>query len=207
MARGMNTRIESLPLIEAALPRRALLARAAAALAVREQRDHDWRTMVLATVDGERRRGAHGGAARGPSRRRSWCSTPTPLAQGGADARHPRARCCCGRRARLAAAAARALQVQTSGWRCRRAGRAEAAARGAGLPVAAAARQPVGRRYSRSAPRASTLPWCTPACCIDWLELHADGHRRARFDAEAQLAAALSGQRPGRGVQRCLSGA
>ena len=146
--------------------------------------------MALATVDGEVARGAHGGAARGRRRARaSWSSSPTRARPRWRRSQRPPAwaRCCAGQ-PRSAGSCACACSSQVADRRpggVVALGAAEADAGGAGLPVAAAAGQPGGRPLrARTRARAATSRWSRArVLSTDWLELHADGHRRAHFGA------------------------
>ena len=173
----MNTRIESLHLIE-----RSCWQELEGATA---QRGHPWRTMALATTDGEV------GHARmvilrevDATKRQLVFYTDARSAKASQIAAHPRGTA-------LAWSAALGWQLRL---RCRFAidgGGLAAASRWARLKLTPAAQD----YLSPLAPGSVLTPYDSPRAtrehfalvvadveAIDWLELHAEGHRRAAFD-------------------------
>ncbi len=174
----MNLRIESLRLVELSCWQQ--LERAAA------ERDHAWRTLTLATTDGE------AGLARtvvlrevDASARMLRFYTDVRSAKVAQIAAHPLGTL-------LAWSAALGWQLRL---RCRLAvdhGGLAAASRWARLRLTPAAQDylsplapgsEIGTHQAGPAPREHFAVVSAGVEAMDWLELHADGHRRALFDA------------------------
>ena len=176
----MGARIDSLTLIENSLWQQLQLAA--------QQRDHEWRTMALATVQDDEAQ-ARSVVLRevDAAARELIFFTDARSAKVAQMQAQPVGTLLCwskdlGWQLRLRVA----LQVQTSGL--------NVSSRWARLKLTPAAQDylsplppgtPVAERYEpERATRDHFAVVMARVQAVDWLELHADGHRRARFDGE-----------------------
>jgi pyridoxamine 5'-phosphate oxidase len=173
----MNARIESLRLIDTACWRE--LTRAA------KEREHEWRTMTLATIDGD------GAQARTVVLREASAEQRTLMFF--ADDRSPKLR-------QIAAHPLGTLLLwsHTLGWQLRLRVRLEresdgleVSSRWARMKLSPSAQdylsplapgEPLARSSNERGAREHFAVVTAKVLAADWLELHADGHRRAIFD-------------------------
>jgi len=175
----MGARIDSLGLIETRLWQELQLAAS--------QRDHEWRTMVLATIEGDEAQARTVVLREADAAARELVFfTDARSAKVAQMAQRPIGTLLCwssriGWQLRLRVD----LQVQTSGLRV--------SSRWAQLKLTPAAQDylsplppgsPVAERYEpERATRNHFAVVTAKVLAVDWLELHADGHRRAHFGA------------------------